>query len=72
MSEYTLSQKEYTLLKSRLTRAKNTKDPHKVIAECNRALRIFEQKGYPDSWSNWERARDDAKFAINYRMPYNG
>lgn len=60
---YTLTQKEYVNLKSRLTRVVNAGDPDKIIAECNSALAIFEDKGFPDNWSNWERARDDAAFA---------
>jgi len=61
MSDYTLTQKEFSNLKGRLTRAKNSKDPDKVIAEVSRAMYIFECKGYPDSWSDWERAREDAR-----------
>lgn len=60
---YTLTQKEFVNLKSRLTRVVNGKDNDKIIAEVDRALAIFEEKGYPDSWSNWERAKDDATFA---------
>lgn len=67
---YTLTQKEYNGLKASLTRAQNSKDPNKVIAECDRAIAIFEEKGYPDSWSNWERAKMDAEMAINYGTPY--
>jgi hypothetical protein len=57
---WTLTQTEYRNLKSRLTRAINSKDHAKVIAECDRAMAIFEDKGYPDSWSRWQRAKEDA------------
>jgi hypothetical protein len=60
---YTLTQAEFTTLKSKLTRVLKSKNNDAIIAECNRAMAIFEQKGYPDNWSNWERAKDDATFA---------
>lgn len=60
---YSLSPAEYKKLKSNLTRAINSKDNDRIIKTCNEALAIFEAKGYPDSWSNWERAKEDAEFA---------
>ena len=57
----TLTQKEYSNLKRRLTRAINVGDPDKIIAEVDRAMAIFEEKGHPDLWYRWERARDDAR-----------
>jgi len=62
MSTYTLTQKEYSALKGRLTRAKNSKDPRKIISEVDYAIGIFEAKGYPDAWMNWQRAKEDAEF----------
>lgn len=59
---YTLTQQEFKNLKSALTRVKKTNDPDKIITECDRAMAIFEQKGYPDNWSDWERAKTDAEF----------
>jgi len=61
--EYTLTQQEFRNLKSALTRVVNSKDNDKIIAECDRAMKIFNQKGWPDNWSNWERAKQDAVFA---------
>ena len=66
MSDYTLTQKEYSKLKSRLTRAINTKDPYKIIKEVNHAEAIFEEKGFPDYWMNWMRAREDAQLQLLY------
>lgn len=60
---YTLTQQEFRNLKTRLTRAQNTGDHDKIIAECERALAIFDDKGWPDDWARWQRALDDAKFA---------
>lgn len=34
-------------------------------------LEIFEREGFPDSWANWERARDDARFAM-HRLELDG
>lgn len=53
-------------LKSRLTRAKNTGDPHRVIAVCDEALGLFQDQGYPDCWHRWEAARDDAMIARHH------
>ena len=41
---YTLTQKEYKRLKTRLTKAVNSKDDDKIIKECNYALNIFNEK----------------------------
>lgn len=72
---YSLTQKEFVDLKRRLTlvqnKAKKAVDPaerlgalRKVVFECRRADEIFQEKGYPDSWSRWERAGEDARFEI--------
>ncbi len=60
---YSLTQAEYKTLKSNLTRAINSKNNDNIIKTCNEAMTIFETKGYPDSWSNWERAKEDAEAA---------
>ena len=60
---YSLTQAEYKTLKSNLTRAINSKNNDRIIKTCNEAERIFDAKGYPDSWSNWERAKEDAEAA---------
>lgn len=63
-NEYTLSKAEYTNLKSRLTRAINSKDHKRIVDECDRAFAIFDDKGYPDDWSRWQRAKEDASFQV--------
>jgi hypothetical protein len=63
-NDYTLTQAELTKLRGNLTRAKNSKDPKKVIRVCDAALARFEEVGFPDCWSNWERAKQDAEFEI--------
>lgn len=63
---YILTQREYRRLKGRLTRALNTRDPRKIRQEARYGLAIFERDGYPDEWSRWQRAYDDAGFALAY------
>lgn len=63
--EYTLTQEEYTKLQSKLKSAINSKDNDRIISTCDEALAIFEVKGYPDLWSDWERAKDDAECSIH-------
>ncbi len=52
--------------KSALTRAKKV-SPEKVIAVCDAALEDFEDNGYPDCWSLWERAKYDAQTQILWK-----
>ena len=59
----TLTQAEYRRLKTRLTRAINKADPDKIIAEVDYAEAIFDDKGYPDLWYRWKRAREDARLS---------
>jgi hypothetical protein len=47
-----------------LTRAKNSGDQQKIIDACDKAFADFERYGWPDSWSEWQRAKDDAQFAL--------
>jgi hypothetical protein len=71
---YKEAQRKYSIEKGRLTRALNSGDPHKVIATVNRAFEVFNtfEHGWPDNWSRWERARDDATDAILYGTPMMG
>lgn len=45
-----------------LTRAINSGDPEKVILAARDAVREWNQRGamWPDDWSRWQRAVDDA------------
>jgi hypothetical protein len=65
---YTLTDAELAALKARLTRAENRAkkegDPQVVIDEVKHAMRTFEAKGHPDSWSRWTRAGQDAEFRL--------
>lgn len=62
-NNYRLSAKELRELKSKLTRAVKQGDPVNIRKVCEEALDIFEEKGYPDCWSNWDRALTDANFS---------
>jgi len=64
MGTPTLTQKEYRRLKGRLTRVINQKDTEKIITEVDYAEKIFEEKGFPDFWNRWERARADARYDL--------
>lgn len=60
-----MDNRTYRNLKSRLTRAINSGDPDKVVAECDRAEHVFDTDGPPpDDWARWQRARYDAEFEI--------
>jgi hypothetical protein len=56
---YTLTQSELTGLITKLTRAINSGDSAKVLSAVENAYAIFEEKGWPDDWSRWERAKED-------------
>lgn len=60
---YTLDAATYRRLKSNLTRAVNSKRLDRIESACAEAFETFEREGYPDDWSRWQRARDDAQFA---------
>jgi len=62
MSDYTLTKRELTALKAKLTRAKGS--PRRVVSICNEAFSLFEEKGFPDKWHMFERAREDAILEI--------
>ena len=54
--------REYRRLKGRLTKAINSNDCFKVINEVHYAQNRFNSLGWPDDWSDWVRAYNDACF----------
>ncbi len=65
--DYAAAQKRFVRFKSALTRAQNTKDPHKILAACAEFFDYYERaesEPFPDDWHRWERAKDDATFAL--------
>ena len=53
-------------MKAALTRAKKTGDPQKVIDEVEKAFTQFEEDYWPDNWSLWQRAKDDAELSLRF------
>lgn len=45
--------------KAALTRAVKTGDPFTVRVECRRAMAEWDADGWPDDWSDWQRALQD-------------
>jgi len=57
--------KWYRKHRTSLTRAKNTKDPHKILKSALATLADFDDKQmWPDEWRRWEIAKEDAQMAI--------
>jgi len=65
MQGYTLTQSELTGLRAKLRKAVATRDPKKVRDTVIAAYAIFEEKGWPDDWSSWERADFDSQMLSN-------
>ena len=52
--------------KAGLTRAVNSGDSNKLIRECRRTVSEWKTQGYwPDDWSDWQRALDDALIPVD-------
>ncbi len=64
MTEY-LSNSEHSKLKARLTRAKNTGHPVAVLEAVEYTLDAWSGKAWPDQWSTWRSALDDAFFKFS-------
>jgi hypothetical protein len=64
---YPEAQQTYMQFKRRLTRAEKSGDPHAVLREVKAFEDHYERPGaepYPDDWSRWQRAKDDANWKI--------
>lgn len=61
MIDYTMMKREGPKLQAALTRAKNSGDPAKVAAACERAVEVWREVGaWPDGWATWACAAEDA------------
>jgi hypothetical protein len=40
-----------------------------ILTETAYAFRIFAEQGYPDAWSRWQRAADDAAWQLGRYYP---
>ena len=63
MAESDAFHRNYRAQKAALTRALNSREPTRVVRTAGAGLTSFEKYGYPDDWSRWQRALDDAMFA---------
>jgi len=61
-----ISNEEYRQQKAALTRAINSGDPRKVLATVEKTLKAWERTVWPDDWSRWRRALEDAATAARY------
>jgi hypothetical protein len=58
------NQQEYAKRKRALNKAINAQNWQEVIQKVDEDLAYFEQTGYPDDWSKWENAKEDAQAAM--------
>lgn len=59
--DYPRMQRRHRVHKAALTRAINSGEPRKVEDACRAAVREWDEIGaWPDDWSRWQRALDDA------------
>lgn len=57
--DYARMKREHPKLKAALTRAKNSRDPEKVILACRNAVKVWDEVGcWPDCWHTWQNALD--------------
>ena len=61
------SQAEYAKRKRALNKAIKAKDWPTVVAKATADLEYFEKTVFPDDWSMWERAKEDAEQQISPR-----
>lgn len=71
--DYEAAQKSFRKHKAALTRAKNSGDPHKVVAAVDKAFGEWDAAGhpYPDSWHTWNVAKQDAHNQIARDSNFN-
>lgn len=59
--DYAKAAKQWPTQKSNLTRAIRSGDTTKIIATTEKTLAQWDEVGsWPDDWSRWQRALDDA------------
>lgn len=71
MIDYARMNREHKRQKAALTRAINSGDPRKVMNAARKAVREWNEIGaWPDDWSRWQRAIDDA-YPAHQRISLN-
>lgn len=59
--DYAKAARQFRAQKAALTKAVNAKDPEQVIKAVTKAVAQWEEIGsWPDDWSRWQRALNDA------------
>ncbi len=59
--DYARMQRRFPVQKAALTRAVKSGDPEKVKESCRKTVLEWDEIGaWPDDWSHWQRALDDA------------
>lgn len=56
---------QYRAQKARLTKAKNSGDPKRVLEAVEKTLEEWDGKVWPDDWHRWNVALSDALFAYD-------
>lgn len=60
-----ISNAQYRAQKARLTKAKNSDDPKRVLEAVEKTLEEWDGKVWPDDWHRWSVALSDAFFAYD-------
>jgi hypothetical protein len=60
------NEKTWRAIKAKLTRARKSRDPVRILEACANARHAFEVLGWPDWWSKVEAMEQEAKLAIAY------
>lgn len=66
-----LTKQEYSTLKRNLTRAQRSSDDPVVVAEkvyeaVKAAVKLFDERVWPDDWPRWRIALDDAATRLRF------
>ena len=64
------AQAKYQSFKTRLTRLKNKKEYTQIVALWREFEAYYNTSNepWPDTWSNWQRAADDAELTLRFRQ----
>ena len=66
-----ISNEDFRRQKSALTRAKNSGDPMKVLRTVEKTLKEWQGHAWPDDWSMWRRALEDAAWEARQAGDYD-
>lgn len=71
--ELSIIKRNWRRLRTNLTKARNSKDPDKVLAAVAAAERWFEENSqpFPDEWQHWLSLRDSARMAKRHGLPFS-